>query len=327
MLVDYAHTPDARRASVLRALRPLTPRRLIACSAAAAIATARKRPLMGEAVARARRPRGASRATTRAPRIRARSSPTSSRARRRSRASSREPRRRRARYATLLDRRAAIELAIASARPGDIVVIAGKGHEDYQIIGREKRPFDDRDEARARAREARRDDRADSRARRRGVDRRARSCAATPDARVHGVSIDTRAGARGRRCSSRSAARTTTPTASSRQALAAGAAGLLVERGPTRCRPARRRRWSPSPTPRARSARSPPATARASRARSSRSRAATARPPRRRCARRSCRGLGPCLKNARQPEQPHRRCRSRCSTRAPRTARSWSRSA
>ena len=41
----------------------------------------------------------------------------------------------------------AIETAIALAREGDTVVIAGKGHEDYQIVGREKRPFDDRREA------------------------------------------------------------------------------------------------------------------------------------------------------------------------------------
>jgi UDP-N-acetylmuramoyl-L-alanyl-D-glutamate--2,6-diaminopimelate ligase len=51
-------------------------------------------------------------------------------------------------YAALVDRRAAIELAIASAEPGDTVVIAGKGHEDYQIIGRQRLPFDDREEAR-----------------------------------------------------------------------------------------------------------------------------------------------------------------------------------
>jgi UDP-N-acetylmuramoyl-L-alanyl-D-glutamate--2,6-diaminopimelate ligase len=51
-------------------------------------------------------------------------------------------------YATQIDRRAAVELAIQSARPGDTVVIAGKGHEDYQIIGRQRLPFDDREEAR-----------------------------------------------------------------------------------------------------------------------------------------------------------------------------------
>ncbi len=51
-------------------------------------------------------------------------------------------------YVVEIDRRAAIEAAIATARPGDVILVAGKGHEDYQIIGTEKRSFDDRVESR-----------------------------------------------------------------------------------------------------------------------------------------------------------------------------------
>jgi UDP-N-acetylmuramoyl-L-alanyl-D-glutamate--2,6-diaminopimelate ligase len=45
------------------------------------------------------------------------------------------------------DRREAIALAITCARAGDVVLIAGKGHEPYQIVGTEKLDFDDRVEA------------------------------------------------------------------------------------------------------------------------------------------------------------------------------------
>jgi UDP-N-acetylmuramoyl-L-alanyl-D-glutamate--2,6-diaminopimelate ligase len=47
-----------------------------------------------------------------------------------------------------VNRREAIEAAAAQARPGDVVLVAGKGHEPYQIIGTEKLPFDDREEVR-----------------------------------------------------------------------------------------------------------------------------------------------------------------------------------
>jgi UDP-N-acetylmuramoyl-L-alanyl-D-glutamate--2,6-diaminopimelate ligase len=50
-------------------------------------------------------------------------------------------------FVTEISRRAAIRLAIRVAERGDIVLIAGKGHEDYQIIGTEKQHFDDREEA------------------------------------------------------------------------------------------------------------------------------------------------------------------------------------
>ena len=51
-------------------------------------------------------------------------------------------------YRKIADRRAAIRQAIAEARSDDLVLIAGKGHEDYQIIGREVFHFDDKEVAR-----------------------------------------------------------------------------------------------------------------------------------------------------------------------------------
>jgi UDP-N-acetylmuramoyl-L-alanyl-D-glutamate--2,6-diaminopimelate ligase len=56
-------------------------------------------------------------------------------------------------FVVIPDRRAAIRMAVRVARPGDIVLLAGKGHEDYQIIGTEKHHFDDREEAVAAFRE------------------------------------------------------------------------------------------------------------------------------------------------------------------------------
>ena len=52
-------------------------------------------------------------------------------------------------YEVIVDRREAIQHAIQHAKPGDIVLIAGKGHEDYQILKDKTIHFDDREEARA----------------------------------------------------------------------------------------------------------------------------------------------------------------------------------
>jgi UDP-N-acetylmuramoyl-L-alanyl-D-glutamate--2,6-diaminopimelate ligase len=51
-------------------------------------------------------------------------------------------------YLVEADRAAAIALAVSLAKPGDTVLIAGKGHEAWQEQGGQKRPFDDLEEAR-----------------------------------------------------------------------------------------------------------------------------------------------------------------------------------
>jgi UDP-N-acetylmuramyl tripeptide synthase len=51
-------------------------------------------------------------------------------------------------YVVVPDRRHAIALGLGAARTGDTIVIAGKGHETYQILGETMVPFDDRAEAR-----------------------------------------------------------------------------------------------------------------------------------------------------------------------------------
>ena len=145
VVVDYAHTPDAVD-KLLATLRPLCRGRLIAVFGCGGDRDRAKRPLMAEAVARhadrivatSDNPRtedperildDVCRGLAGLVRVDADALDTAGS------------------YACLVDRRAAIAAALAIAKPKDTVVIAGKGHEDYQIIGRERLPFSDRDEA------------------------------------------------------------------------------------------------------------------------------------------------------------------------------------
>jgi UDP-N-acetylmuramoyl-L-alanyl-D-glutamate--2,6-diaminopimelate ligase len=131
VLRDYAHTPDAL-ARALQALRPLTPGRLIVVFGCGGDRDRGKRPVMGRLAA-----------TLADLAIITSDNPRSE-----------DPDRiideveqgmgnvQHARYA---DRREAIAAALAAARAGDTVLLAGKGHETYQVIGTEKVPFDERE--------------------------------------------------------------------------------------------------------------------------------------------------------------------------------------
>jgi UDP-N-acetylmuramoyl-L-alanyl-D-glutamate--2,6-diaminopimelate ligase len=149
VLVDYAHTPDALT-SALAALRPLTPGRLVVVFGCGGDRDRTKRPLMGRAAAD-----GADLVviTSDNPRTEVPSAildeivpgAVSSGIPRVAVDALRDVRRG---FVMEVDRRAAIELALRAAQPGDTVLIAGKGHEDYQILGTQKVHFDDREEAR-----------------------------------------------------------------------------------------------------------------------------------------------------------------------------------
>ncbi|SJZ63811.1 UDP-N-acetylmuramoyl-L-alanyl-D-glutamate--2,6-diaminopimelate ligase [Consotaella salsifontis] len=133
VFVDYAHKPEALE-NVLSAVRPFTTGRVIVVFGCGGDRDRGKRPIMGEIAARLAdiaivtddNPRTEDPATIRAAIMAA------------------------ARGATEIgDRRAAIRHAVAEARAGDTVVIAGKGHENGQTIGEETHPFSDHEEVRA----------------------------------------------------------------------------------------------------------------------------------------------------------------------------------
>ncbi len=146
--VDYAHTPDALE-NVLQALRSLTLGRLICVFGCGGGRDHPKRPLMGAIAARladlaivtSDNPRTEAPDAIIAQIVAGLQHPSG-------------PRQFSITdltdgfdgkgYAVVSDRREAINLSVRVSRAGDTILIAGKGHEPYQIIGRQKYPFDDR---------------------------------------------------------------------------------------------------------------------------------------------------------------------------------------
>jgi UDP-N-acetylmuramoyl-L-alanyl-D-glutamate--2,6-diaminopimelate ligase len=131
ILIDYAHTPDAL-GRALEALRPLVSGRLIVVFGAGGDRDRGKRPEMGRVAAELA---DLSVITTDNPRH---EDPTAI-------AEEIEGGMGEAPRVRMLDRKSAIARAIEIANPEDLVLLAGKGHETYQIWGDEYRPFDERD--------------------------------------------------------------------------------------------------------------------------------------------------------------------------------------
>jgi UDP-N-acetylmuramoyl-L-alanyl-D-glutamate--2,6-diaminopimelate ligase len=139
VVVDYAHTPDALE-RVLTTARKLTRGRLGVVFGCGGDRDRGKRPVMGEIGARL-----ADRmwVTSDNPRSESPTAIIDQIVEGVRRAPAPE-----GRWVTEPDRATAIRQALTWAQPGDTVVIAGKGHETYQIVGSTTRPFDDREIAR-----------------------------------------------------------------------------------------------------------------------------------------------------------------------------------
>jgi len=140
VVVDYAHTPDALE-RVLATARKLTPGRLAVVFGCGGDRDRGKRPIMGEIAARL-----ADRVWITSDNPRSERPPAIIEE---IAAGARAVAGGEARFDADPDRRAAIAAALGWAERGDTVVIAGKGHETYQIVGAEALPFDDREIARA----------------------------------------------------------------------------------------------------------------------------------------------------------------------------------
>jgi UDP-N-acetylmuramoyl-L-alanyl-D-glutamate--2,6-diaminopimelate ligase len=140
VVVDYAHTPDALE-RVLATARKLTPGRLAVVFGCGGDRDRGKRPIMGEIAARLADRVWITSDNPRSERPLAIIDEIAAGARGVAGGETR--------FGADPDRRAAIAAALGWAEGGDTVVIAGKGHETYQIVGVDVLPFDDREVARA----------------------------------------------------------------------------------------------------------------------------------------------------------------------------------
>jgi UDP-N-acetylmuramoyl-L-alanyl-D-glutamate--2,6-diaminopimelate ligase len=146
VVVDYAHTDDALK-HLLETARAVAPARLITVFGCGGDRDRTKRPLMGAVAARlsdlviltSDNPRSEDPAQIIEEIKRGLVPPNGPGS----------PKRPTTPFETHIDRRTAIEQAIRQARAADLVLIAGKGHEKYQVIGSRTLPFDDVEVARA----------------------------------------------------------------------------------------------------------------------------------------------------------------------------------
>ncbi|WP_046226859.1 UDP-N-acetylmuramoyl-L-alanyl-D-glutamate--2,6-diaminopimelate ligase [Paenibacillus dauci] len=135
VIVDYAHTPDGLE-NVLRTISEFAEGRILTVFGCGGDRDRTKRPLMGQVAAKYS---DYTLVTSDNPRTEEPVSILDD-----IEAGLREKQVAADRYELIVDRRAAIQKAVEMAQPGDVLLIAGKGHETYQIVGTEVHDFDDR---------------------------------------------------------------------------------------------------------------------------------------------------------------------------------------
>ena len=133
VIIDYAHTPDALK-NIVRTLKPLTRGRLITLFGCGGDRDRTKRPIMGAAAAK-----GSDFCIVTSDNPRTEDPDSIIQDILLGFKDTKTP------YIVIRDRIEAIHWAIDNAQCGDVILLAGKGHEDYQVIGHSKHHFDERE--------------------------------------------------------------------------------------------------------------------------------------------------------------------------------------